>query len=244
VSLLESVSVVLLVHAHPDDETISTGGLIRELVTRGIRTALLTATRGERGEIVPAMRERIDPGMLPIVRKAELRRAIEVLGIADAYLLGTAPARAAGLPDRSYADSGMAWVTPTLAGPADDVAGDALTAAPQSEVVADTAALLKHVRPDLVIGYDDLGGYGHPDHRAIREAAVRACAAAGIPFAELVPVETPGAERIRAAHHLDTVRRALRAHATQLTVDGDEIVHSGGQRERITTDVGLRVVTA
>ncbi|GAB3615292.1 PIG-L deacetylase family protein [Humibacter ginsengisoli] len=240
----EGARSVLFVHAHPDDETLSSGGVILRLVERGVRVTLLTATRGERGGIVPELRERVgdDPDVLTGIRLDELRRAVHALGIADAYFLGEPPARADGLPPRRYSDSGMRWVTPTVAGPVDDAPAEALTLAPEPEVVADVLALIRHSRPDVVVSYDDQGGYGHPDHRCIRRAALLASGAADVPFVELVAPDAPGAFVVDVSDRLDAVADALRAHATQLTVDGDHVVHCGGQREPIATVVGVRLV--
>ncbi len=234
---------VLLVHAHPDDETLFSGGLILMLADAGIRVDLLTATRGERGEVVPALRGRVDdPEALASIRVAELRRAATGLGVSHTWLLGEPPARAPGLPPRVYSDSGMRWVTPTIAGPLDNVPADALTAADPAQVAGDVLALIRRSAPDLVVSYDDDGGYGHPDHRAIGRAAFEASRDAGVPFAELVPDDATDAWVVDAADRLDRIREALRAHATQLTVHSDEVVHSGGQREPIRTSVGVRLV--
>lgn len=242
--VLEATRAVLLVHAHPDDETLATGALILELRARGIRVALLTATLGERGEVVAALRDAIgdDERMLTRTREQELRSAVERLSVHDAYLLGAPPARGCGLPARRYRDSGMRWIRPGLAGPADDVPDDALSVAPLDEVVDDVRSLIAVVGPDLVVSYDDNGGYGHPDHRRIRDAARRAAVASGVRFAELVPTRRPDADWLELGRHLPGVQHALRSHASQVTVDGDHVVHSGGQREPITTSVGLRLV--
>ncbi|WP_460573722.1 PIG-L family deacetylase [Humibacter soli] len=243
-----TVRTVLLAHAHPDDETLSSGGLIRELVSQGIRVDLLTATRGERGEVVSELRHEfeatseIDAEALTARRMDELSNATRVLGIHDVLLLGDPPARVGGLPPRRYLDSGMRWITPTLAGPSDDVPPEALTAAPLTDVIADITATIAYVAPDLVISYDDQGGYGHPDHRRVREAALAAARSAGVPFAELVDGDSEGAWRVDATSRLPEVQQALRAHATQLTVDGTDVVHSGGQREPIRTVYGVRLV--
>jgi N-acetyl-1-D-myo-inositol-2-amino-2-deoxy-alpha-D-glucopyranoside deacetylase len=238
-------SVVLLAHAHPDDETIATGALISELVDRGARVVLLTASRGERGEIVPAVRQLIadDEDALTAARERELQQALTVLGVSDSYMLGTPPARAAGKAPRRYRDSGMRWVRPGLAGPADDVPPDALSVADFDEVVADVRALIDTVGPGLVVSYDDNGGYGHPDHHRIREAAMAAAADAAVPFAELATSPAPDVAWFDLERHLPTVQDALRRHASQLTVDGTHIIHSGGQREPIVTSVGLRLLT-
>lgn len=244
-SLLNDARVVLFVHAHPDDETISTGALILELVERGIRVALLTATRGERGEVVPGLRQQLgtDEASLTHAREAELARAVESLGVAEAYVLGAPPARAAGRQPRRYRDSGMRWIREGLAGPAADVPADALSAAPLDEIVGDLRSLIDAVKPDLVVSYDDNGGYGHPDHRTIRKAALRAADASNVTFAELVSTPEPDAEWLELSGHLPGLQHALGSHASQLTVDGADIVHSGGQREAIITSVGLRRVT-
>nr|WP_240977879.1 PIG-L family deacetylase [Planctomonas sp. JC2975] len=238
------VRSVLFVHAHPDDETLSSGGLILWLVERGIRVALLTATRGERGGVVPELQAEIgdDPDVLTRIRLGELERAVRSLGIADAFFLGDPPARADHRPPRRYSDSGMRWVTPTLAGPVDDAPAAALTLAPESEIVADIAALIRHLTPDLVVSYDDQGGYGHPDHRAIRAAALAASKQEGVPFAELSAPDATDAYVVDADDRLDAIADALRAHATQVTVDGTHVVHSGGQREPIVTSFGVRLV--
>jgi N-acetyl-1-D-myo-inositol-2-amino-2-deoxy-alpha-D-glucopyranoside deacetylase len=234
---------VLFAHAHPDDETLASGGLIAELVARGVRVTVLTASRGERGEIVAgALPASTDADALTRAREVQLSGAIAALGVSAQYWLGETPARAAGLPPRRYRDSGMTWIRPGLAGPAADADADALSVAPLIEVVDDVAELLAVERPSLVISYDSGGGYGHPDHVRIRDAALAASALLEIPFAELLEAPAADAEWFSLTGHLGVVTAALRCHASQLTVVGTEVVHSGGQREPIGTDVGLRLV--
>jgi N-acetyl-1-D-myo-inositol-2-amino-2-deoxy-alpha-D-glucopyranoside deacetylase len=241
VSLLDHAHSVLFVHAHPDDETLATGALIAELVDRGVRVNLVTATRGERGEIVAGvLSEDPDPETLSGIREAELSSAADILGIDERFWLGTAPARAAGLTDRRYEDSGMSWVRPGLAGPASDVTVDALVTASLDDVVGDLVALIDVVRPDLVVGYDNAGGYGHPDHVRMHDTTVAACRATNTPLAEIVAEHADGVEWFDLEHRLPTVVAALRAHATQVRVEGRDVVHSGGQRHAIPTSVGLR----
>ncbi|TFB94519.1 PIG-L deacetylase family protein [Cryobacterium sp. HLT2-28] len=242
-SLLGLGASVLFVHAHPDDETISTGALIAELVAHGIRVSLLTASRGERGEVVPGPLSGLEgTAALTTAREQELQRATAALGVADRFWLGEPPARAAGLAPRRYRDSGMTWIRPGLAGPARDVDGDALAIAPLAEVAADVAALILAQRPALVVSYDSGGGYGHPDHVRMHDAALAACRAVGTPFAEILHEPAADGEWFVLDRHLSTVTAALRCHASQLTVDGSHIVHSGGQREPITTSIGLRIL--
>jgi N-acetyl-1-D-myo-inositol-2-amino-2-deoxy-alpha-D-glucopyranoside deacetylase len=240
VSLLTAESV-LFIHAHPDDETIGTGGLIAEFVSRGARVYLLTATRGEQGEVVAgALASLAGTTELSTVREAELDAAAAALGIHRRFWLGEAPARAAGLTDRIYADSGMTWISPGLAGPSDNVTEDAFVRASEEDAAADIIALIRHLEPVLVISYDHGGGYGHPDHIRAHETALAASRSTGVPFAEIVAAPGDGVDWYPLPHHVETVRSALRAHATQLSVEGDTIVHSGGQRQPITASAGLR----
>lgn len=242
-SILTGVTSVLFAHAHPDDETLTSGGLIAELASRGIRVTLLTASRGERGEVVAGALPQISGAdALTRERERELAGAVSTLGIAARHWLGEVPARAVGLDPRRYRDSGMSWIGPGLAGPAADASADSLWLASLVEVTADVAALIARVQPSLVISYDSEGGYGHPDHVRMRDAALAASVASGTPFAELVHVPAPDVEWFELEHQRDTVVAALRFHASQLTVDATDVVHSGGQREPIITSVGLRRV--
>jgi N-acetyl-1-D-myo-inositol-2-amino-2-deoxy-alpha-D-glucopyranoside deacetylase len=241
VSVVDDARTVLFVHAHPDDETLATGGLIAELVDRGVGVLLVTATRGERGEVVKGvLSDDVDPTTLSTIREAELTSACSILGIGERYWLGTAPARARGLTERRYRDSGMSWIRPGLAGPSPDVTSDALVSAPLDEVTADLVALIGATRPSLVVGYDDGGGYGHPDHVRMHDATVAACQATATPLAEVVAEQGDGIEWFELEHRLPVVTAALEAHATQVRVDGSDVVHSGGQRHAIPTSIGLR----
>jgi N-acetyl-1-D-myo-inositol-2-amino-2-deoxy-alpha-D-glucopyranoside deacetylase len=239
-SVLDSVTSVLFVHAHPDDETIGTGGLIAYLASRGIRTTLVTATRGERGEVVAGpLADLVGTAALAEERERELERALLTLGVNEGFWLGEVPARAPGLPERRYRDSGMEWIRPGLAGPAADSEADALARAPLAEVTTDLVAVLQHVQPSLVISYDATGGYGHPDHVRVYDAALAASRALAIPYAEILDTPAADAEWFDLETQRATVVAALRCHASQLSVDGNDIVHSGGQREPIRPSVGL-----
>ncbi|SEN15768.1 PIG-L deacetylase family protein [Cryobacterium luteum] len=241
-SLLDAVTSVLVVHAHPDDETISTGALIASLTSRGIRISLVTATRGERGEVVVGpLSVLAGTPALAKERERELERAAFTLGVSEGFWLGEAPARAPGLPARRYRDSGMEWIRPGVAGPAADSDTDALARAPLDEATADLVAILQHVRPSLVISYDETGGYGHPDHVRVHVATIAASRSLGIPFAEILDAPAADADWFDLETQHETVVAALRCHASQLTVDGDSIVHSGGQRDPIRTAIGLRL---
>ena len=241
-SILDAVRSVLFVHAHPDDETIGTGGLIAHLASRGIRITLVTATRGERGEVVAGpLSALVGTAALAEERERELERAAATLGVTEGFWLGAAPARAPGLPERRYRDSGMEWIRPGLAGPAADSEADALARAPLTEVTTDLVAVLQHVQPSLVISYDATGGYGHPDHVRVHDAAIAASRALAIPYAEILDTPTADAEWFDLETQRATVVSALRCHTSQLSVDGDDIVHSGGQRDPIRPSISLRL---
>lgn len=247
-TLLDRATTVVLVHAHPDDETLSTGGLIAELVARGKRVAVLTATRGEMGEVVPGSLERVLTGReLADHRETEVEGACRTLGVTDGAFLGDLPARAPHARPRRYTDSGMVWLdeAETLAGPGPDAGPDALSLAHPGEVAADIAAYAEHLGADLLVSYDEFGGYGHPDHVALNDPTREAADALGIGFLEVVSHPEPGSDAVDAVtvetpQHLDVVREALRHYATQLTVDGDEVVHVGGQRQPIQLSFTLR----
>ncbi len=249
--LLDDTRRVLLVHAHPDDETLATGALIAELVDRGVDVHVVTATRGERGELRAGVAD-VEPGSESYVahRERELAAALRALGVAHHAYLGMPPARQSGsvASPRPYRDSGMRWIREGLAGPAEDAGPESLTAASVSEAAADLAAYVVATRPDVVISYDAGGGYGHPDHVRTHEVTREVARTHGIPMFEVIPPDRevdgdPEAiEWSDRANQLARVQDALRCHATQVRVGGAEVVHVGGQREPIVTRVGLRRV--
>ena len=110
---------ICFVHAHPDDETLASGALIAHLVHLGHRVSVLTATRGEMGEVVPGpLSQLAGTPELELRREQELAGALDVLGVTDHAFLGTPPARAGGSV-RRYLDSGMRWVSEHVAGAAE-----------------------------------------------------------------------------------------------------------------------------
>lgn len=255
--LPEGDGPVVFLHAHPDDETIQTGALIRHLTAAGQRVDLLTATRGERGGVVPGPLSHLEgTPELETHRRGELGRAISHLGIAEHRFLGAPPARAADEPPRRYRDSGMRWITDHLAGPAEDAEADAFTSASVEEAADDVAAYLRAVGARALISYDSFGTYGHPDHVRCHEVAALAAALAGVPLYEVLSPEVNqqaagGGEAaegetvlMRLGQHRGALVEALLAHASQVSVDEEagEIVHTGGQREPIEVSAGIRRV--
>lgn len=243
-NLLEGVGRVLFVHAHPDDETLSTGALISRLTAAEVDVIVLTATRGEAGSVRPGpLTGLVGTPILAQRRERELGLALKALGVKQGAFLGNPPARAAGLAPRRYRDSGMKWINPKLAGPADNVSTDALTAASLDEVAGDIAAYIQYVRPDVVITYDADGGYGHPDHVRVRAATEVAAIETRVPLAEvLVDESAPVGDWFDLSDEFPVVVAALGCHSSQLIVEGREVVHVGGRREEIVTRVGLRNV--
>ncbi|MBK0418719.1 PIG-L family deacetylase [Leucobacter sp. CSA1] len=235
---------VLFVHAHPDDETIATGGTLAALAAAGREPLLVTLTRGERGEVVAGPLSALAGAHgLPVVRQNELKTALGMLGVERHAFLGAPPARVEGLPPTIYEDSGMAWGEDGRATAGDDAGEDALTRVPAVEALNDLLAAANEAGAGAVVSYDDGGGYGHPDHVHAHRLARAVAHALDLPFWAIVPsggsaesAGPAGAEGYE-AHDvepwLDRKVAALRAHGTQLVVDGDDIVHVGGQREPV-----------
>ncbi len=232
---------ICFVHAHPDDETLATGALIAHLVREGHSVSVLTATRGEMGEVVPGPFSKLaGTPELEVRREKELAGALEVLGVSDNAFLGDSPARSDGLPERRYLDSGMRWVTKHVAGPADHADERSLCAAVEEDVVADISAYLRHVGAELAISYDADGGYGHPDHVAMHHLTQRAAQEVGIGFAVVTHDPGDDVRWYELNDLLPVVIHALSHHQTQLTVHGDTLTHSGGQPDEVKTSVGLK----
>jgi N-acetyl-1-D-myo-inositol-2-amino-2-deoxy-alpha-D-glucopyranoside deacetylase len=147
---------LLFVHAHPDDETLTTGLTMASYVAGHHDVHLLTCTLGEEGEVIPPALAHLGAGRddtLGRWRREELRAAMSVLGVRHS-VLGEDPRR--GVASR-YRDSGMA-------GTASAEHPDAFVTADLDEAAAMVAAHIRALRPDVVVTYDEHGGYGHPDH--------------------------------------------------------------------------------
>ncbi|GAA2088120.1 PIG-L family deacetylase [Brevibacterium salitolerans] len=179
-----STPTVLFVHAHPDDESIATGGTLARLVRAGARVVLLTATRGEGGEVIGEELAHLEGEReaLAAHRENELAAAMRILGVRDHRFLGDpgdgAPVfrgdQGGDLPARRFEDSGMVWGADGHAHAPDSMPDAALCAADLGLVAMYVWEVIEDVRPDLVITYAADGGYGHPDHRRVHEATLAA----------------------------------------------------------------------
>ena len=253
----------MMVHAHPDDESIVTGATLAKYATEGAGVTLVTCTLGEEGEIIPPELAHLTSDRDDRVgeyRIGELERACRALGVRDHRFLGGAG---------RYRDSGMM--------------GDKSNAHPKAfwntdvdEAAGLLAETIREVRPQVLVSYDEHGGYGHPDHiqahrvsrRALDLAADRAVP--GDPwkvdklYAIAQPVgrieesiarlaEDPGpftppervtdlargtpdsqvTTRVDASEHWAAKALAMRAHATQITVDGPRFALSNGIGQEI-----------
>ena len=153
---------LLTVHAHPDDETISTGGVMARYSRAGHRVMCITCTGGEHGEIVvPDLDTPENHARLRDIRADELARALARLGPIDSRHLG-------------FIDSGM------MGTPQNDEAGCFWIADPD-EAAGRLVRIVREARPQVIVGYNDFGGYGHPDHIRAARLAVLAFERAGDP---------------------------------------------------------------
>jgi LmbE family N-acetylglucosaminyl deacetylase len=157
---------LLSVLAHPDDESFGMGGTLALYAVRGVKVHLICATRGEAGTLDADCLNGF--GSVAERRESELRCAAGILGLAGVHFLG-------------YRDSGM------LGSPENDHP-DALIHQPIEAVAAGVAHLIRQIQPEVIVTFDPIGGYKHPDHIAIHKATLRAFELAADPaFADEFP---------------------------------------------------------
>jgi N-acetyl-1-D-myo-inositol-2-amino-2-deoxy-alpha-D-glucopyranoside deacetylase len=156
---------LLFVHAHPDDETITNGATIAHYIARGAAVHVVTCTLGEEGEIIGDRWAQLGADhadQLGGYRIGELTAALQALGVAAPIFLG-GPGR--------WRDSGMADTEPRGR-------GERFSDADEREAVGAMVALIRTLRPHVVVTYDPNGGYGHPDHVQAHVITTKAVAAA------------------------------------------------------------------
>jgi LmbE family N-acetylglucosaminyl deacetylase len=222
------MATAVFFHAHPDDEAIQTGGTMARMAADGHRVVLVTATRGELGEVPEGV---LEPGETLATRRVEeLAAACEVLGVARHEFLG-------------YHDSGMA-------GEATNDAPGCFWQADVDEAATRLAAILDEEHAEVFSTYDENGGYGHPDHIQVHRVGLRAAARAGTPRVFMTTInrdymlsladradefglDMPAEQRsmldtlgvhgdrittaVDVSAFLDRKRRAMEVHATQIT---------------------------
>ena len=154
----------MAVHAHPDDEASTTGGILARYAAEGIRTVLVVCTNGEQGDAPGGLKpgqDGHDEDEVVAIRRRELEESCRILGVADLEMLG-------------YRDSGMmGWDANTAPG--------AFWGMPVEEAARPLAALMERYRPDVVVTYDDYGFYGHPDHIQAHRITIAALDQTGLP---------------------------------------------------------------
>jgi LmbE family N-acetylglucosaminyl deacetylase len=207
------VSTLLLVHAHPDDESILTGGVIARAHLDHHRVVLVTATRGEEGTLVH-LDAGVGPEALADIRTQELQEACEILGVDRLEMLG-------------YHDSGM----PGGGGGGGD--HQSFHDAPLREVAERLVDVLEEERPEVVVTYSEDGTYEHPDHRKAHQMTIEA----------LDRMATRGWEPYKVYAHavprsyVRIVLAAADAHGIELPAELAQI--AGIPDERITTVVDV-----
>jgi LmbE family N-acetylglucosaminyl deacetylase len=150
---------ILSVLAHPDDESFGMGGTLAYYAKMGVEVHLICATKGEAGSMDPEFLEGYDS--IASLRESELLCAAKQLGLKNVHFLG-------------YCDSGME-------GSAENEHPDAFINAPLEVVTEQVVGYIREFKPDVVLTFDPVGGYHHPDHIHIHKAAKKAFKAAGDP---------------------------------------------------------------
>lgn len=218
---------LLCVHPHPDDESIACGGILARYVDEGARVKVVTLTGGEEGENLAG----IDLGDEPMadVRRRELEAALKELGVAEHELLG-------------YRDSGMEG-TPANRHP------QSLAQATIGVAGRKLATVIRSFRPDVVVGDDEDGLYGHPDHVKAHRVMTEALRLAASPE-ELPDAGEPWEVRKRYVHVLPR-SRLVRFHERMLEegltspfgdieISSPDQLQFGVPDERVTTAIDVR----
>ena len=243
---VKSAKRLLLVHAHPDDETINNGVTMAKYAADGIDVTLVTCTRGEEGEVLVDSLLNLASSKddkLGEHREVELKDAMHELGIKDFRFLGA--------PSKKWRDSGMMGM------PQND-RKDVFWQADLDDAANELVKIILEIKPQVLITYDEFGGYGHPDHIKAHQVAMRAAEIAsqqgwqvskiywntmprsviqmGIDKMKEVGSEFFGAENaddlpfakpdelvtsvVKAPEYVPQKLAAMKAHATQISVDG------------------------
>jgi N-acetyl-1-D-myo-inositol-2-amino-2-deoxy-alpha-D-glucopyranoside deacetylase len=246
ITQVKSIKRMLLVHAHPDDETINNGVTMAKYAAAGAVVTLVTCTRGEEGEVL--VEELVNlasskDDRLGEQREIELKKAMAELGISDFRFLGA--------PSKKWRDSGMM-------GAPENERGDVFWQANLDEAASELVKIILEIKPQVLITYDEYGGYGHPDHIKAHQVAMRAAQMSttkgweiekiywnimpksviqmgiermkevgsdffGVESVEELPFAKPDelvTSVVKAPEYVLQKLAAMRAHATQISADG------------------------
>jgi N-acetyl-1-D-myo-inositol-2-amino-2-deoxy-alpha-D-glucopyranoside deacetylase len=232
----------LFVHAHPDDETINNGVTMAQLVDDGVAVTLVTCTRGEEGEVLipdlAYLASNAEDG-LGAHREIELAQAMKELGVQDHRFLGQAG---------EFRDSGMI-------GSVQNDNANCFWRTDVEKAAMKLAAIIDEIKPQVMVTYDEFGGYGHPDHIQTHRVAMRAADLAGWKIQKIywnimpksvvaqgmAAMKEQGSDFfgtdnidelpfvkddsfvttvIHAPNQVDKKMAAMKAHATQISLDG------------------------
>ena len=233
-------------HAHPDDETINNGATMAKYAAEGVQVTLVTCTRGEEGEVLVESLANLASSRddrLGEHREIELKNAMEYLGIKDFRFLGS--------PNKKWRDSGMI-------GTAQNERKDVFWQADLTEAAQELVKIILEIKPQVLITYDEFGGYGHPDHIKANQVAMLAAELAsnqgwkiskiywntmpksviqmgidkmkevgssffGADSVEDLPFAKPDelvTSVIKAPDYVEKKLEAMKAHETQISIDG------------------------
>lgn len=173
-AIMEEKRKIVVVTAHPDDETFGMGGTIAKYHAEGVEISIICATKGEVGEADAELLAQYQS--MADLREAEMRCAMQVLGIHEFYFLG-------------YRDSGMP-------GSPENTHPQAFIQAPLEKTGTDIAFYLRKIKPNIVLTFDPMGGYGHPDHIHTYRSVVKALELAADPNIYIAGLEPFHPERV------------------------------------------------
>jgi N-acetyl-1-D-myo-inositol-2-amino-2-deoxy-alpha-D-glucopyranoside deacetylase len=230
---------LLLVHAHPDDESLFTGHVIAKAIKDGAEVFVLTLTRGERGRMKLEELKGLEGNLAAVgaFREAELKNALSALGVSRHKFAGT----------RAYLDSGFrinAWSRATKPKNLDEMALSAVSTAVISE---DIYQVIKDFKPDYVLTYNRRGGFGHPDHKRANEASAMALRRFNKETRGKAPqfwVISEGRERFDVAigtPETSAIKKAaLSSHASQIAVHAETYSIVSGKEIRYDRQERIR----
>ncbi|MFY9930049.1 MAG: PIG-L family deacetylase [Streptosporangiaceae bacterium] len=211
---------MMAVHAHPDDEASSTGGVLATYSGQGIRTVVVTCTNGEFGDAPGGIKpgqDGHDEQAVARLRLAELRESCAILGVSNLEMLGY---HDSGMPEWDYKDR-----------------PDAFCNVPLGDVAARISGLIAQYRPQVLITYDDQGAYQHPDHVHASQAGQIAAKDSGVDKLYLSAMRRSDWKKI-----MDALRELGAITSDFEEPTPQELEQAAASEARITTTVDIRPV--